>query len=83
MAQDKHHVPTNEEYAKTKSLDNAQSRLAKDKASKVMAKLDIEIRAKRLSVQEGMTLGMVYSLAQANPDGQFAQTLVAMIQGEF
>ena len=66
---------------KTKALTDAESRLAKDLASKFMAKLDIEVRTGRLTVQESLTLGMVYSHGKANPDGRFAELLVALLQG--
>jgi hypothetical protein len=67
----------------TASLAKAEDRLAKEQASKLMAKLDIEVRTGRLTVQQSLTLGMVYTYGQANPDGRFNEVLVAMLQGEF
>ena len=72
-----------EDNMATASLQTAEQRLAKDKASKLMAKLDIEVKTGRLSVQQSLTLGMVYTFAQANPDGRFTEVLVSMLQGEF
>ena len=51
--------------------------------AKVEGKIDREITKKRLTVQQGLTLAMVYRLIQANPDGPFAEDLVKLIQGEY
>ena len=65
------------------ALATAEARLKAERNAKTMAKIDIEIKAGRLTVQQGMTLGMVYAFVTDSPDGQFAQVLVGMIQGEF
>jgi hypothetical protein len=67
----------------TRSLALAEERLAADKAKSINAKLDIEVRTGRLTVQQALTLGMVIANIQANPDGRFAEVLLGLIQGEF
>ena len=78
------HIPQNTPGTKpTTGLITAEQRLAKEQSSKFMAKLDIEVKTGRLTVQQSLTLAMVYTFGQASPDGRFSEVLVAMLQGEF
>ena len=67
----------------TASLYTAEQRLARAQAAKTLAKLKRERELGRLTETEEMTLGLIVGCLLDNSDGQFAQVLVQMIQGEF
>ena len=48
----------------------------------LMDKLDKEITLGRLSHSEGACLAMVELYLRTNPDGRFAEMLLAMLQGD-
>jgi hypothetical protein len=45
-------------------------------------RLDKDIAHGRITVQQGLVLGMTEAFIRDNPDGRFAELLIALIQGE-
>jgi hypothetical protein len=46
------------------------------------ARLDKDISQGRISVQQGITLGLVEAYIRDNPDGRFAELLIGLLQGQ-
>ena len=66
----------------TASLQTAEQRLKREQAQKTIQRITKDKDLGRLSPTEAMTLELIVTHLLDNSDGQFAQSLVALVQGE-